>query len=141
MAYSVVYSLISGIHPAPTMVSSEATKGQVSPDVYGQLHPKETPELIAQKLIEMESEIEKLAADTTNAKQNCLQLKQAQERCPELLTDGFKLMFLRCEVFHANVSYACCTNLDYTRCTYYECMKPGFSFVSHYNCLVLDAMR
>jgi hypothetical protein len=78
------------------MVSSDATKGQVS-DVYGQLYPKENPELIAQKLIEMELEIEKLqlAADT-NGKQNCLQLQQAQERCPELLTDGFKLMFLRC---------------------------------------------
>jgi hypothetical protein len=103
-----IFSLISGKHPAPTMVSSDATKGQVS-DVYGQLHPKETPELIAQKLIEMEMEIEKLqlAADT-NGKQNCLQLQQAQERCPELLTDGFKLMFLRCEVFNANVSYFCC---------------------------------
>jgi hypothetical protein len=103
-----MFSLISGNHPAPTtMMSSDATKGQVS-DVYGQLHPKETPELIAQKLTEMESEIEKLAADTSTTKQNCLQLQQAQKRCPELLTDGFKLMFLRCEVFNANVSYICC---------------------------------
>jgi hypothetical protein len=93
-----IFSLISGNHPAP-----DATKGQVSD---GQLHPNETPELIAQKMIEMESEIEKLqlAAVDTNAKQNCLQLKEAQERCPELLTDDFKLMFLRCEVFNANVS-------------------------------------
>jgi hypothetical protein len=78
-------------------MSREATKGQVA-DVYGQLHPKETPELISQKRTEMESEIEKLAADT---KQN---LQQAQERCPELLTDDFKLMFLRCEIFNAHVS-------------------------------------
>jgi hypothetical protein len=101
-----IFSLISGNHSAPTMVSSDTTKGQVSD---GQLHPNETPELIAQKLVEIESEVEKLTlAANPNAKQNCWQLKQAQERCPELLTDAFKLMFLRCEVFNANVSYVCC---------------------------------
>lgn len=101
-----IFSLISGNHSAPTVVSSDTTKGQVA-DVYGQLHPTETPELIAQKLIEMELEIAKLqrlAAVDTNGNQNCLQLSIAQERCPELLTDDFKLMFLRCEVFNANVS-------------------------------------
>jgi hypothetical protein len=78
-------------------MSSAATKGQV-PDIYGQVHPNETPELIALKQREFETEIEKLAADT---KQNLL---QAQERCPELLTHDFKLLFLRCEVFNADVS-------------------------------------
>jgi hypothetical protein len=100
-----IFSLIPGNHPAPTMVSGVAPKGQSVSD--GQLHPNETPELIAQKLIEMESEIEKLQrieAANPNTKQNCLQLKQAQQRCPELATADFKLMFLRCEVFNANVS-------------------------------------
>jgi hypothetical protein len=78
-------------------MSSAATKGQV-PDIYGQVHPNETPELIAQKQTEFDTEIEKLASD---AKENLL---QAQERCPELLTHDFKLMFLRCEVFNADVS-------------------------------------
>jgi hypothetical protein len=101
-----IFSLISGNHSSPTTVPSEATKGQVSD---GQIHPNETPELIAQKMIEMESEIEKLTiAANPNTKQNCLQLKEAQERCPEILSDDFKLMFLRCEVFNANVSYVCC---------------------------------
>jgi hypothetical protein len=78
-------------------MSSAATKGQV-PDLYGQVHPNETPELIAQKQAEFETEIEKLPADTKES------LLQAQERCPELLTHDFKLMFLRCEVFNADVS-------------------------------------
>jgi hypothetical protein len=78
-------------------MSSEVTEGQ-TPDIYWQLHPNETPELIAGKHKEFETEIGKLPAD---AKKN---LNQAQERCPELLTDDFKLMFLRCEVFNAGVS-------------------------------------
>jgi hypothetical protein len=82
IAYSADYSLIS------------ATKGQV-PDIYGQLHSQETPELIQQKVLQMASEIDKME------KQNW---QQAQERCPNLLTDEFKLMFLRCEVFNSNVS-------------------------------------
>jgi len=76
-------------------MSSEATEGQV-PDIYGQLHPVETPELIARKREELEAEIAKLA-DKKN-------LEEAQKKCPQLLTDDFKLMFLRCEVFNADVS-------------------------------------
>lgn len=78
-------------------MSSAATMGQV-PDIYGQVHPIETPELIAQKQAEFETELEKLATDSKKT------LLQAQERCPELLTHDFKLMFLRCEVFNADVS-------------------------------------
>jgi hypothetical protein len=81
-------------------MSSKATKGQV-PDIYGQLHPQETLELIQQKLVEMASEIDKMETLTDHTKQNW---QQAQERCPNLLTDEFKLMFLRCEVFNSNVS-------------------------------------
>jgi hypothetical protein len=123
-----IFSLIPGNHPAHTMVSSVATKSQVSD---GQLHPNETPELIAQKLIEMESEIEKLqiAAADPNTKQNCLQLSIAQQRCPELMTDAFKLMFLRCEVFNANVSYVCCVSI--VCLLYVRYGRPGFCPVSH----------
>jgi hypothetical protein len=124
-----IFSLIPGKHTAPTMLaSSVAIKGQVSD---GQLHPNETPELIAQKLIEMESEIEKLqiAAADPNTKQNCLQLSIAQQRCPELMTDAFKLMFLRCEVFNANVSYVCCVSI--VCLLYVRYGRPGFCPVSH----------
>lgn len=66
------------------------------PDQYGQIHPIETDELIAAKRQEFETELAKISE-----KQN---VEMAQQRCPELLTDDFKLMFLRCEVFQANVS-------------------------------------
>lgn len=66
--------------------------------VYEQIHPVENPELIASKQKEFEAELEKIpAADKQN-------LVKAQEKCPKLLSDCFKLMFLRCEVFNADVS-------------------------------------
>ena len=81
-------------------MSSEATEGQV-PDMYGQLHPVETPELIARKRQEFEAEIAKLPDKK--------KLEEAQKKCPHLLTDDFQLAFLRCEVFNADVSSRCAT--------------------------------
>jgi hypothetical protein len=78
-------------------MSSEATDGQI-PDVYGQVHPIETEDLIARKQKEFEDELEKIPE---SEKQNML---KAQEKCPDLLTDDFKLKFLRCEVFNSDVS-------------------------------------
>ena len=78
-------------------MSSDATEG-LTPDQYGQLHPNETAELVESKLKAFEEEVKKLSDDDTK------NLKEAQEKCPELLTDQFKLMFLRCEVFNADVS-------------------------------------
>ena len=70
----------------------------MSPDIYGQEHPIETKELIQASLVEFEKEVEKLPAE---AKVN---LNLAKERCPQVLTDAFKLKFLRCEVFRVKVS-------------------------------------
>ena len=82
-------------------MTSEATAGQI-PDVYGQVHPEETIDFISKKRKELEFELEKIpAAEKTN-------LAQAQEKCPELLSDAFKLKFLRSEVFNADVSKLVC---------------------------------
>lgn len=65
------------------------------PDLYGQFHPIESPELIEQKLTEFHHEVTQLASNDKKA------LDMAQLQCPELLTSDFKLAFLRCEIFHA----------------------------------------
>ena len=68
------------------------------PDVYGQVHPHETPELIAEKLVALDAEVGNLPKDKK------ISLMMAQERCPQLLTNAFKLQFLRCDVFRVKVS-------------------------------------
>lgn len=79
------------------MASSEATKG-CKADVYGQFHPIETKEMIVEKLEEFEREIKKLPEDVKKS------LLEAEEKCPDLVTEDFKLIFLRSEVFNADVS-------------------------------------
>lgn len=79
------------------MASSDVTKGSKA-DLYGQFHPVETTDMISAKLEEFEREIKKLPEE----KKQCL--LEAEEKCPDLVTDKFKLIFLRSEVFNADVS-------------------------------------
>lgn len=85
-------------------MTSEATAGQIA-DVYGQVHPVETPELLKTKRSEMETELDLIPPDEKQA------WMQALAKCDEsLVGDDFKLKFLRCEVFNADVSvglYSC----------------------------------
>lgn len=68
------------------------------PDQYGQLHPIETPDLLRSKLKDLDLEIAKLNKEVTEA------YDEAQIKCPDLITEEFKLIFLRCELFNAHVS-------------------------------------
>jgi hypothetical protein len=78
-------------------MSSDATAGQ-KPDVYGQLHPVETPELMQSKLEEFQHQFDQLPIEERQWAQ------QATETNPNLTTPDFKLMFLRCEVFNADLA-------------------------------------
>jgi hypothetical protein len=80
------------------MTMNMASSNDQTPDVYGQVHSVETKELISTKLKELEEEVAKLPDDKV------LCLKQAQDICPQFLDDDFRLLFLRCEVFNADVS-------------------------------------
>ncbi len=78
-------------------MTSEATAGQI-PDVYGQVHPLETKELLATKLQELEDELHQLPMEEKS------EWMEALAKCPELVAEDFKLKFLRCEVFNSDVS-------------------------------------
>jgi len=68
------------------------------PDIYGQVHPTETPELVAEKLAALDVELDKIPAEKKP------QYQLALEKCPQLVDQDVKLQFLRCEVFNADVS-------------------------------------
>jgi hypothetical protein len=72
-----------------------------APDVYGQVHPIETPEIVQQKLAEFDDMVGRLPDRGAAA-----HVRMAERRCPELLTDEFKLKFLRADVFDTKRSVA-----------------------------------
>lgn len=73
------------------MVMSEESTFAQEPDVYGQVHPEETPELVQTKLSECEAKL----PSTPN-------ILKAKEK--GLHTKDFLLQFLRCEVFHTELA-------------------------------------
>mmetsp|Transcript_13465 Transcript_13465/g.22926 ORF Transcript_13465/g.22926 Transcript_13465/m.22926 type:complete len:307 (-) Transcript_13465:161-1081(-) len=70
------------------------------PDEYGQNHPVESPGLIQSKLEELEAALIAIPADQKVA------WNLAKRKCPDQLNDDFHLMFLRAEVFKADVSFS-----------------------------------
>jgi len=67
-------------------------------DEHHQKHPLETDDLIENALKDFEYKIEQIPA----GEKKCL--LDAQCKCPELLTDDFKLMFLRTDVFQVDLA-------------------------------------
>jgi CRAL/TRIO domain len=67
-----------------------------APDVYGQVHPIESDELVQRKLQELETHLAEIAQKPAYV--------EAQTKCPQLLSNDFKLVFLRCEQFNAKLA-------------------------------------
>ena len=76
-------------------MASKYTTGQV-PDIFGQVHPVESPGLIRSKLAEFHTQLNALPSNPNVAK--------AKEK--GLHTDRFILQFLRCEVFNTDLAVA-----------------------------------
>jgi hypothetical protein len=68
------------------------------PDRYGQIHPIETEDLIQNTLRDFDNVLNHHIPVMKTKHVN-----DARCKCPELLTDSFKLMFLRCECFKVDV--------------------------------------
>lgn len=67
-------------------------------DMYAQVHPIETPELIATGLAKLQKELNLLPAKDTAV------FHRATIESPELVDDAHRLMFLRCELFNADLA-------------------------------------
>ena len=75
-----------------TLPAKRANKRQITPVAKCQ-YPTETKQLFADKLREFHNEVASIPRKDA--------LALAQERCPELLEDNFKLLFLRTEILDA----------------------------------------
>jgi hypothetical protein len=72
-------------------ISSSQTEQENKPKQSNdRLTPKETPKILKEKLQEFERQVSAIPERE--------ELRMAQERCPKLLTKGFKLLFLRTEI-------------------------------------------
>lgn len=78
----------------PTLAAGGDEVQFTDKDDYGQRHPIENPGLIAKRLVAFDAAVDKLPPKKRAA------LERAKVECPQLLDEGFKLMFLRCECFH-----------------------------------------
>jgi hypothetical protein len=67
-------------------------------NLYGQEIPNETPELLTSKFQELDQELQNIP---NNDKKQWI---MAEERCPQLCDDKFKLMFLRCEILNVKLA-------------------------------------
>jgi hypothetical protein len=95
-----LFSPYKNIITSSAMISdARAENGR---DVYGQLHPLESRELVQDKLAEFDALLKEITEKEEN--ETSKSLLQATEKCPNLLTSDFKLIFLRCELFNADAA-------------------------------------
>jgi len=80
-------------------MSKNANKDNFTkPDYYGQVHPVENADMIQQGLSNLEKELSQIPEEKKKT------FLEALEKCPDIVNESHKLMFLRCEVFNADVS-------------------------------------
>lgn len=77
-------------------IAAEANVAFTPADVYGQVHPIETPELLKERLEDLDEELCRVTSRGG--------WLQAMSKCPQIVDDKFKLQFLRCELFNVKVS-------------------------------------
>jgi hypothetical protein len=99
-----------------------------APDTYGQVHPLETPELLREKLAEFDDLVSRMPHKSAAS------LRVAERRCPELLTNGFKLMFLRADVFDTARSVA-------RYCIYWQKRVAMFGDEDAYKPITLETLN
>lgn len=95
------------LDPAASDAVSSVFEEDGDLDVYGQIHPTETEALMQKSLHDFHAVLEHVP---NKKKHNAL---QAIMKCPEMITDSFKLMFLRCECYNTEVSqFSFVTSVD-----------------------------
>lgn len=83
--------------PSSNLSAQGTTIARNPPDIYGQQHPIESDELIERSIAQFDENVAHLSEKKRTS------VSRAEDECPELLTNDLKLMFLRCEVFNAEV--------------------------------------
>eukprot|EP00985_Skeletonema_marinoi_P034650 scaffold44495_cov139-Skeletonema_marinoi.AAC.3 len=88
-------------HRRPTPARRTTTEAMDPLTIYGQRpQPEETPEFLSAKFAELEDELSKIPAEKK------VGWISATEKCPALVAESHRLMFLRCEVFNVKEAAA-----------------------------------
>ena len=102
-----------------------ATAAQLN--LYGQrAQPEETPDFLSKSHAKLLKELDKLDEDTKNG------WLQAKVKCPNLVGEEHRLMFLRCEVFNEEVSDCYIYPICIVNRIYYDVDSPVSHALMHF---------
>ena len=102
-----------------------ATTAQLN--LYGQrAQPEETPDFLSKSHAKLLKELDKLDEETKNG------WLQAKVKCPNLVGEEHRLMFLRCEVFNEEVSDCYIYPICIVNRIYYDVDSPTVSHALTY---------